>query len=96
MERIESDRMQVCEEVERTWDLLWRSNERIRISLELRDRNEPGLARRLAPICTSCEIAMTWSRSALGLRRRQITHVFACPRCGKITETEARAKLRFE
>jgi predicted RNA-binding Zn-ribbon protein involved in translation (DUF1610 family) len=82
------------EEMERTYELLRHSNERIRLSLELLDHVVPGLVRRQAPpVCKSCDIGMTWSRSTLDETRRAVVHIFFCPSCGEQARTETRAKL---
>lgn len=88
--------MRVREQTQCTYELVRRSNELIRISLALLDHDVPGPLRPKVPICRSCEIAMTWSRSALDATGLQITHVFTCSRCGESAETETRAKLRLQ
>ena len=89
--------MQAREAMERTYELLQRSNERIRISLELLAQDVPSFVRlEPVPICKQCDIGMTWSRSALSATAREIVHVFACSRCGEVAATKTRAKMSFE
>lgn len=84
------------EEMERTYELLRRSNERIRISLELLAHDVPGLRQEPTPICKRCNTGMKWSRSALAEATRQIVHVFVCSLCGEIARIETRARTRLE
>lgn len=87
----------VPEEPERTHEMLRRSHERIRVSLKLLDQNVPAFARRRpVPICRNCNVGMTWSRSVLDATERTIVNVFLCSACGRVVETETRAKLYFE
>jgi hypothetical protein len=88
----------ISEEPERTHEMLRRSNERIRISLQLLDQDVPAFARRRpVPICKNCNVGMTWSRSVLdGATQQTIVNIFVCSACGTITETETRAKLHFD
>ena len=88
--------VQFYEEMERTYELLRRSNERIRISLELLAHDVPGLRQEPTPICKRCHIGMKWSRSALAVETRQIAHVFVCSLCGEIAQSETRARMRLE
>jgi hypothetical protein len=77
---------------ERTSELLRRSTERIRISLELLDHDLPIFLRRQEkPICKGCGAAMSWSRSSLDAAERAVTSVFTCDRCGMVEETTADA-----
>jgi hypothetical protein len=84
------------EETERTYELLRRSNERIRISLELLEHDVPGLVRHQALICKSCNAGMRWSRSTLDETKRAVVHMFVCPSCGERAQTETRATLLLE
>ena len=83
-------------DMERTYELLRRSNERIRISLELLAHEVPGLRQEPTPICKGCNTGMKWSRSALAAETRQIVHVFVCSLCGEIAQSETRARMRLE
>jgi hypothetical protein len=49
-----------------------------------------------APICEVCNAEMTWSRSALVAEEQVILHVFICPRCNEIGETETPMKASKE
>lgn len=85
------------EETERTCELLRRSHEQIRMSLELLEHDVPGLVSRQAPpICKSCDVGMMWSRSMLDETKWAIIHIFVCPLCGERAETETRVKLLLD
>ena len=88
--------LQTRGETQHTYELLRRSNERIRISLELLDHEVLGSVRRQALTCKSCSVGMTWSRSILDETKRAVVHIFVCPLCGKRAMTETPTKLLSE
>jgi hypothetical protein len=45
-----------------------------------------------APICENCDIEMTWLRSILVAENEVVAHVFTCPKCDRIAESETPAK----
>jgi predicted RNA-binding Zn-ribbon protein involved in translation (DUF1610 family) len=94
---VSSDRiLRAREEAERTYELVRRSNEQIRASVELLEHDAPGRVRHRAPTCQSCHVGMTWSRSVLDETKRAVVHMFVCPRCGEQAKTETRPKLLLE
>ena len=82
---------------ERTCELLRRSTERIRISLEILNRDLPFFARRQEkPHCKGCNTTMSWSRSSLDAAERTVTNVFTCDLCGMLAETTTQARVMVE
>lgn len=47
-----------------------------------------------APICSHCNVAMAWSRSAL-LKEERV-HVFSCPSCNATAETKTPVRVSKE
>jgi hypothetical protein len=41
-----------------------------------------------APICTTCNVEMSWSRSVLIAAEQAIEHMFVCPRSDRVGETK--------
>jgi hypothetical protein len=60
------------------------------------DRLRRSIEQLAAPICKACDIEMAWSRSALVADEQTILHVFACPRCGGIVETQTPVRASKE
>ncbi len=55
------------------------------------DRLKKSLEQLEAPICPSCNIEMSWSRSTL-VNPTTVAHVFVCPRCTTIAESKSTIK----
>jgi hypothetical protein len=53
------------------------------------DNIDVSKAQLIAPICQACSTEMTWVRSALVEAERSIMHIFACPKCSSVNETNA-------
>jgi hypothetical protein len=49
-----------------------------------------------APICSSCNVEMAWSRSSLVAAEKAILHVFICPGCDQLGETKTPVKASKE